>query len=131
MSNEVTTEIRDQIMIITLNRPDAMNAVNQALADQLASSLDDLDNNNAVSVGVLAGAGRGFCAGMDLKEFVVSGLPTASDRGFGGITERASKKPLLVVWSWLCRQTLLSLQKVQNLAYRKSLSDCLPQQVHC
>jgi len=95
MSNEVTTEIRDQIMIITLNRPDAMNAVNQALADQLASSLDELDNNNAVSVGVLAGAGRGFCAGMDLKEFVVSGLPTASDRGFGGITERASKKPLL------------------------------------
>jgi len=95
MTNEVTTEVRDQIMIITLNRPDAMNAVNQALSDQLAKSLDELDNNQDVSVGILTGAGRGFCAGMDLKEFVVSGLPTASDRGFGGIVERASKKPLL------------------------------------
>jgi len=95
MSNEVTTEIRDQIMIITLNRPEAMNAVNQELAEMLAASLDELDNNKDVSVGVLTGNGRGFCAGMDLKEFVSKGLPTADDRGFGGITERASKKPLV------------------------------------
>ena len=95
MGNEVTTEIRDQIMIITLNRPEAMNAVNQELAEMLAASLDELDNNKDVSVGVLTGNGRGFCAGMDLKEFVSKGLPTADDRGFGGITERASKKPLV------------------------------------
>lgn len=95
MANEVTTEIREQVMIITLNRPDAMNAVNLELAQQLASSLEDLDNNKEVSVGVLTGAGRGFCAGMDLKEFVGSGMPMVGDRGFGGITERASKKPLL------------------------------------
>ena len=95
MATEVTTEIRDQVMVITLNRPDAMNAVNQALSDELAKSLDELDNNSAVSVGVLTGAGRGFCAGMDLKEFVKSGLPTADDRGFGGIVERASNKPLI------------------------------------
>lgn len=95
MANEVTTEIHDQVMVITLNRPDAMNAVNLELAEQLAASLDELDNNNDISVGVLTGAGRGFCAGMDLKEFVSKGMPMVGDRGFGGITERASKKPLI------------------------------------
>jgi len=95
MANEVTTEIRDQVMIITLNRPDAMNAVNLELSQQLDQSLDALDNNNDVSVGILTGTGRGFCAGMDLKDFVSKGLPTSGDRGFGGITERASKKPLI------------------------------------
>lgn len=95
MTKEVTTEIRDRVMIITLNRPDAMNAVNLELAELLAASLDELDNNKDVSVGVLTGAGRGFCAGMDLKEFVSKGMPMVGDRGFGGITERASKKPLI------------------------------------
>lgn len=95
MASAVTTEIRDQIMIITLNRPDAMNAVNQVLADELAQSLDALDANDDVTVGILTGAGRGFCAGMDLKEFVSTGMPLVGDRGFGGITERASRKPLV------------------------------------
>lgn len=95
MTNEVTTEVRDQVMIITLNRPEAMNAVNLALSQQLAASLDELDSNNDVAVGVLTGSGRGFCAGMDLKQFVNTGMPTVGDRGFGGITERASTKPLL------------------------------------
>ncbi len=95
MTNAVTTEIHDQVMVITLNRPDAMNAINQDLADQLAQALDALDSNNDISVGVITGAGRGFCAGMDLKEFVSKGMPMVGDRGFGGITERAAKKPLI------------------------------------
>jgi enoyl-CoA hydratase len=93
--SEVTTEIKDRILIITLNRPDAMNAINQALSIQLAAALTELDNNDSLSVGVLTGAGRGFSAGMDLKEFVDSGLPTADDRGFAGITERGAEKPLI------------------------------------
>lgn len=92
---ELTTEIKDQVMIITLNRPDAMNAVNQALATRLAAAMDELDNNSEVAVGILTGAGRGFCAGMDLKEFVSSGFPVADDRGFGGIVQRGPKKPLI------------------------------------
>ena len=72
-----------------------MNAINQALADQLATAMDELDSNDAVSVGVLTGAGRGFCAGMDLKAFVDTGMPMVGDRGFGGITERSANKPLI------------------------------------
>jgi len=93
--SEITTEIKDRIMIITLNRPDAMNAINQALADQLGAALDELDSNDAVSVGVITGAGRGFSAGMDLKAFVDTGMPMVGDRGFGGITERSANKPLI------------------------------------
>jgi len=95
MANEVTTEIQNRIMVITLNRPDAMNAVNQELAEQLAAALESLDSNADLSVGVLTGAGRGFCAGMDLKEFVSKGMPMVGDRGFGGITERCAKKPVI------------------------------------
>ncbi len=93
--SEITTEINDRIMIITLNRPDAMNAINQALADQLGAALDELDSNDTVSVGVITGAGRGFSAGMDLKAFVDTGMPMVGDRGFGGITERSANKPLI------------------------------------
>ena len=95
MANAVTTEIKNRIMVITLNRPDAMNAVNQELADQLAEAMESLDSNPDLSVGVLTGAGRGFCAGMDLKEFVSKGMPMVGDRGFGGITERCAKKPVI------------------------------------
>lgn len=95
MANEVLTEIRDRVMIITLNRPDAMNAVNMALAEQLAAATDELDNNNDLSVGVVTGSGRGFSAGMDLKAFVDGGMPMVEGRGFGGITERSAAKPLI------------------------------------
>ena len=95
MADEVLTEVRDQTLLITLNRPDAMNAVNKALSEQLAAAMDRLDSDPALSVGVLTGSGRGFSAGMDLKEFVTGGMTVLPGRGFGGITERSCEKPLL------------------------------------
>ncbi len=82
-------------MVITLNRPDAMNAVNQELAKQLAAAMDEMDGNPDVSCGVLTGNGRGFCAGMDLKAFAEGSFPTVKGRGFGGITEQPPKKPVI------------------------------------
>ncbi len=95
MADEVLTEVRGQTLLITLNRPDAMNAVNKALSEQLAAAMDRLDSDPALSVGVLTGNGRGFSAGMDLKEFVTDGITVLPGRGFGGITERSCEKPLL------------------------------------
>lgn len=95
MANEVLTEVRGRTLLITLNRPEAMNAVNRDLADQLAAAMDALDSNPDVSVGVLTGNGRGFSAGMDLKAFVNGGMPNVPGRGFGGITERGPAKPLI------------------------------------
>ncbi|MCP3857567.1 MAG: crotonase/enoyl-CoA hydratase family protein [Actinomycetia bacterium] len=95
MADEVLTEVEGKVLKITLNRPDAMNAVNLELAQAMAAAMEELDNNSALSVGVLTGAGRGFSAGMDLKAFVSGGMPNVADRGFAGITEKAADKPLI------------------------------------
>jgi len=91
----VLRERRDGVLLITLNRPDARNAVNAAVAEGVAAALDDLDADDALSVGVLTGAGKGFSSGMDLKAFVAGERPYADDRGFAGITQRAAEKPLI------------------------------------
>lgn len=91
----VLTERRDGVLLITLNRPEARNAVNLALAEGLAAALDELDDSTDLGVGVLTGAGKGFSAGMDLKAFVAGERPWVGDRGFAGIVQRASRKPLI------------------------------------
>jgi enoyl-CoA hydratase len=91
----VLTERQDNVLVITLNRPEARNAINLALAEGIAAGLDELDADDGLSVGVLTGAGGGFCAGMDLKAFVTGERPWVGDRGFAGIVQRASRKPLI------------------------------------
>jgi len=91
----VLTERRERILLITLNRPDQRNAVNAAVAAGIASALDELDGEPGLSVGVLTGAGKGFCAGMDLKAFVTGERPHVEGRGFAGIVERPASKPLI------------------------------------
>ena len=97
MSEEpvVLSEVRGRVKIMTLNRPDAMNAVNQQLAQELAAAMDEMDSNPDISCGVLTGNGRGFCAGMDLKDFAAGNFPNTPDGGFAGITERPPKKPVV------------------------------------
>ena len=65
----VLTERRGRVMVITLNRPEAMNAINGALSEGLRSAVEDLDSDSGLTAGVLTGAGKGFCSGMDLKAF--------------------------------------------------------------
>ncbi|HEY2632223.1 MAG TPA: crotonase/enoyl-CoA hydratase family protein [Solirubrobacteraceae bacterium] len=91
----VLTERRGNVLLITLNRPDMRNAVNLPLAQGIAAALDELDGDDELSVGVLTGAGKGFCAGMDLKAFVTGERPWVGDRGFAGIVRRGSVKPLI------------------------------------
>ena len=91
----VLTERRGRVLVITINRPEQRNAVNAAVAAGIAAALDELDADAELSVGVLTGAGKGFCAGMDLKAFVAGESAYAGDHGFAGITQRASAKPLI------------------------------------
>ena len=65
----VLTERRGRVLLITLNRPEAMNAINGALSHGLVAAVEQLDGDAGLTAGVLTGAGRGFCAGMDLKAF--------------------------------------------------------------
>ncbi len=94
-SEPVLTERRDRVFLITINRPDQRNAVNAAVAQGIAGALEELDGDAGLSVGVLFGVGKGFCAGMDLKAFVTGERPFVPGRGFAGITQRSADKPLI------------------------------------
>ena len=83
------------VLLITLNRPEARNAVNGALAETLAATLDRFEAEDELKVAVLTGAGGTFCAGMDLKAFVRGERPWVGDRGFAGITQRSARKPII------------------------------------
>jgi enoyl-CoA hydratase len=91
----VLTERRERVLVITLNRPDQRNAINAAVANGIAGALDELDADDGLSIGVITGAGKGFSAGMDLKAFVAGESSYVEGRGFAGITQRASVKPLI------------------------------------
>lgn len=91
MADEVLTEVRGNVLVITLNRPDAMNAIDSALAQGLLDAVEQLDGDPSLRAGVLTGAGRGFCSGMDLKAFLRDGPPKA----FFPFIEHGSRKPLV------------------------------------
>jgi enoyl-CoA hydratase len=89
------TERRDRVLLITLNRPEARNAVNLAMAEAMDAALDQLDSDEELSIGVIAGEGKGFSSGMDLKAFASGERPWAGNRGFAGIVQRPAEKPLI------------------------------------
>ena len=60
-NNAVIVERRDRVMIITLNRPDAMNAINGDLSHGLWNAVHELNDDPGLTAGVLTGAGKGFC----------------------------------------------------------------------
>ena len=95
MTDCVLTEERDDVLVITLNRPEARNAVNEAVAEAVAAALDELDRRADLSVGIITGAAPSFCAGMDLKAFLAGERPSVPGRGFAGIVERPPDKPMI------------------------------------
>jgi enoyl-CoA hydratase/carnithine racemase len=90
---------RPEIAVVTLNRPDALNALTFPLVDQLHAALDSIDADNSCRVVVLTGAGRGFCAGLDLKEIGPSshstGLTTGARAGMRSQEHIAALVPKL------------------------------------
>jgi enoyl-CoA hydratase len=91
----VTTERRDHVLVITINRPEAKNAINAEVARGLAAAAELLDGTDELWVGILTGAGDTFSAGMDLKAFAAGEATAASEVGFGGITADPPGKPLI------------------------------------
>jgi enoyl-CoA hydratase len=95
MAEEVLRERRGHVEILTINRPEARNAINRATAIALGDALDACESDDDVWVVVLTGAGdKAFSAGMDLKAFAAGEFPI-TDKGFGGITQRDFPKPLI------------------------------------
>ena len=95
MADAVLAEVADGIGIITINRPEARNAVNEAVARGVAAAIDEFDSRRDITSLILTGAGGTFCAGMDLKGFLAGDNSLAGGRGFGGITHRPPAKPVI------------------------------------
>ncbi|MBY4208106.1 crotonase/enoyl-CoA hydratase family protein [Rhodococcus fascians] len=91
-------ELRGGIGIITLNRPEALNAVNAELSTAVGDLLDDAENDPRVRVIVVTGAGRAFCAGADLKA-LAAGEDTSArchpEWGFAGFAQHWVSKPTI------------------------------------
>ena len=95
MADAVLAEVADGTGIITINRPEARNAVNEAVARGVAAAIDEFDSRRDIAVLILTGAGGTFSAGMDLKGFLAGENSLAGGRGFGGITHRPPAKPVI------------------------------------
>ena len=94
--DEVLRERRGAVELLTLNRPDARNAINLATATQLSTALDECATDEHVKAVVLTGSGdKAFSAGMDLKAFAAGEFPVVPGQGFGGLTQRRFPKPLI------------------------------------
>jgi enoyl-CoA hydratase len=91
----VSTEYADGIAVITINRPEARNAVNLDVAERIAAAIDEFEARKDLTIAILTGAGGTFCAGMDLKAFSRGERPSLPGRGFGGLTEKPPTKPLI------------------------------------
>ena len=70
----IRVEVRDGVAIITLDRPARLNAINARLKQEVGAALDAVDHDDGVAAVVLAGAGRSFCSGFDLKDDAAAGV---------------------------------------------------------
>jgi crotonobetainyl-CoA hydratase len=98
MADTVLYERAGHVAILTLNRPEALNAVNTALADELGGNLERAAVDTEVRTIVVTGAGRAFCAGADLKEIAAGRGVAPSEHpewGFAGITQHWVSKPVI------------------------------------
>jgi enoyl-CoA hydratase len=95
MSDEVLVERHGAVQVITINRPEARNALNAAVAAGVRDAVDELDASAELRAGVLTGAGGTFSSGMDLKAFLNGEVPSFPGRGLCGITQTPPRKPLV------------------------------------
>jgi enoyl-CoA hydratase len=94
-TRDLVVEERGRVLLLTMNRPQARNAMSMAMAHRIAEALDLLDARADLSAAVITGAGGTFCAGMDLKGFARGERPVVEGRGFAGLVRRPPRKPLI------------------------------------
>lgn len=96
--NVVDLDLRGHVGVLTMNRPQAMNAVNQQLADELGAALERASRQPEVRAVVITGAGRAFCAGADLKDLAAGRSIYPSENpewDFAGLVRHWADKPLI------------------------------------
>ena len=107
----VLYEKRDRVAYVTLNRPEAMNAIDPEMHEALWATWEDFRDDDALDVAILTGAGDAFCAGADLKKYIPPIIETANPvwvrenvkTGIGGLTRglhRIYKPVIAAVNGW-------------------------------
>lgn len=93
----VKFEKKEHIALITLDRPEARNAVNGEVARGIEAAMDQFESDSSLWVGILTATGKVFCAGADLKEISAGRGAELSTKkgGFGGLARRERIKPLI------------------------------------
>lgn len=92
---KIMTERRGHILIVTINRPEAKNAMNKAAAEEMNAAMDLLDSNDSLFIGIVTGADGNFSTGADLKALARGERPITEDRGGFGVFRRPPQKPLI------------------------------------
>ncbi|WP_433189913.1 crotonase/enoyl-CoA hydratase family protein [Actinoallomurus sp. CA-150999] len=95
MADSVIVEHLDRVLVISINRPQARNAINREVTEVIAAAVDELDERDDLSLGIITGTGGNFCAGMDLKAFLAGEDVTLPGRGLAGICRRPPRKPMI------------------------------------
>ncbi|MFI5710891.1 crotonase/enoyl-CoA hydratase family protein [Kribbella sp. NPDC051620] len=91
----VRVELTGSVLVMTIDRPTARNAVDRGVAKALSAALDYLETHPEITAGVLTGSGGHFCAGIDLEAFPTEGVPVVGELGLAGLTRRPLTKPLI------------------------------------
>ena len=118
MAEDLLESIKDGVAVLTLNRPDRLNAMSGPMLDALLEALPRLAEDPAVGIVVLTGAGRGFCAGGDVKAM-------AEGREFGGTTLEEKAQALrsrMEVSRWLHEMPKVTIAMVRGAAAGAGLS---------
>jgi len=121
---QILSERRDEVLLITLNRPEKLNAWTPQMASELADAIGHANEHRAVGAIVLTGAGRGFCAGADMEATFkkrIDGIDPGANtaEGDGGM-------PAGLDWVALCRKSKPLIAAVNGAAVGVGMTMILP-----
>ncbi len=112
----IKVETRDAVRILTLNRPDRLNAWTPLMMSELISAIEAANDDAAIGAIVMTGEGRGFCAGADIKDVFGAQIETGGDQGRGQGGD----------WVGLCRRSKPLIAAVNGVAVGIGVTMILP-----
>jgi enoyl-CoA hydratase/carnithine racemase len=97
MTDIILAEDHDRVRVLSINRPDALNAMNNAVFQGIAEQLAEAQESSQTAVVVITGVGKAFCAGQDLEEFQVLAHGGSAEHEFPKMLKQLTnfKKPLI------------------------------------
>jgi 2-(1,2-epoxy-1,2-dihydrophenyl)acetyl-CoA isomerase len=119
---QITTETRGDILLLTLNRPEKLNAWTDQMRREMVDAIDAANADPAIGAVVVTGAGRGFCAGADIEQTFNARLEGRGDGGVGRGGERPERRD----WVAFCRESKPLIAAVNGVAVGVGLTMILP-----